>query len=61
MSLSLKEGDIYHIPISGTDEVNEMLKVQAIQYVLLLPPSLASGTDFYTASRLTTMPQGSWS
>lgn len=51
MSLFLKDGGIYHIPISGTDEVTDVTGAgDTVCAAVTL--SLASGTDFYTASRI---------
>ncbi|MCX5808979.1 MAG: PfkB family carbohydrate kinase [Proteobacteria bacterium] len=49
MSLFLKTGEVFHIPISGTDDVTDVTGAgDTVCAALTL--SLASGTDFYHAS-----------
>ncbi|MCX8110551.1 MAG: PfkB family carbohydrate kinase [Syntrophorhabdaceae bacterium] len=51
MSLFLRDGTIHHIPISGTDDVTDVTGAgDTVCAALTL--SLASGTDYYTASRI---------
>ena len=51
MSLFRKDGKVYHIPISGTDDVTDVTGAgDTVCATLTL--SLASGADFYTASRI---------
>jgi bifunctional ADP-heptose synthase (sugar kinase/adenylyltransferase) len=51
MTLFLKDGDMRHIPISGKDDVTDVTGAgDTVCAVSAL--SLASGADFYTASRI---------
>ena len=51
MTLFLKNGEIHHIPISGKDDVTDVTGAgDTVCAVSAL--SLASGADFYTASRI---------
>lgn len=51
MALFLKNGSVRHIPISGTDDVTDVTGAgDTVCAVSTL--SLASGADFYTASRI---------
>lgn len=51
MSLFLKNGDIYHIPISGKDDVTDVTGAgDTVCATVAL--SVASGADFYTAARI---------
>ncbi len=51
MSLFLKDGAVRHIPISGSDEVTDVTGAgDTVCAVTAL--ALASGADFYTASRI---------
>ena len=51
MSLFLKDGQVHHIPISGKDDVTDVTGAgDTVCAAIAL--SLASGVDFYTASRI---------
>ena len=51
MTLFLKNGAMHHIPISGKDDVTDVTGAgDTVCAVSAL--SLASGADFYTASRI---------
>ncbi|MGD0658850.1 MAG: bifunctional ADP-heptose synthase [Syntrophorhabdales bacterium] len=51
MSLFLRDGSMHHIPISGTDEIADVTGAgDTVAACVTL--ALASGADFYTASRI---------
>jgi D-glycero-beta-D-manno-heptose-7-phosphate kinase len=51
MSLFLRDGGIHHIPISGSDEIADVTGAgDTVAAVVTL--ALASGADFYTASKI---------
>jgi rfaE bifunctional protein kinase chain/domain len=51
MALFLKDGEIRHIPISGSDDVTDVTGAgDTVCAIVTL--ALASGADFYTASRI---------
>jgi len=57
MSLFLKDGSIYHIPISGTDDVTDVTGAgDTVCAAVTL--SLASGADYYTSSLIANFAAG---
>lgn len=57
MSLFLRDGAIYHIPISGTDDVTDVTGAgDTVCAALTL--SLASGADYYISSRIANFAAG---
>ena len=51
MSLFLRDGSVHHIPISGSDEIADVTGAgDTVAATVTL--ALASGADFYTASRI---------
>ncbi|MCX7965914.1 MAG: bifunctional ADP-heptose synthase [Syntrophorhabdaceae bacterium] len=57
MSLFLRDGNIYHIPISGTDDVTDVTGAgDTVCAAVTL--SLASGADYYTSSLIANFAAG---